>query len=62
MNDTNVTRRIKRVDVEDLVLDRCCETDCFVTIMVEKNEKDSGRQNRCTACMMRNKLRGTLSK
>jgi len=57
----DITRQIQKLD-DDLELDTCVEPDCFVTIMVEKNDKIQGRQNRCTSCMMRNKLRGVLSK
>jgi hypothetical protein len=42
---------------DSVVLDACCEPDCRIPILVDKEDKESHRQNRCMACVMRAKLR-----
>lgn len=50
------TKTMKAV-AANVVLDTCCEPACGMTILVEKEEKESHRQNRCMACIMLMKMR-----
>lgn len=45
-----------------LDLSACCEPDCGISIVVDKDNIVQGRQQRCTACLMRLKLRQELNK
>lgn len=53
---TRVTKSMEAVN-NNLVADVCCEPDCGITLLVDKDEKAQGRKQRCTACTMRMKLR-----
>ena len=50
--NTKVTKSTLEVD-KTLAMGTCCEPDCGMSILVDKSDKDSGRQVRCTACLMR---------
>lgn len=54
-----VTKKLRAVD-SDLVQDTCSERDCGMTILVEQEDKESGRKSRCTACLMRAKMMGKI--
>lgn len=58
---TKSTKSMKAV-AADLTVGECCETDCKMTIIMEKNEVAQGRKVRCTACTMKNKIRTAISK
>lgn len=53
--ELKITARMEALNAT-LDTDICCETDCGVTILVDKNDKKQGRQQRCTACLMRLKM------
>lgn len=53
--EPKVTRKMQAVN-PNLVVETCCEPECATTILVDKDEKASGRQVRCVACMMRMKI------
>lgn len=55
MLQPKVTRRDFEMDAS-LALDVCCEPDCHITVMVERDMKEQGRKVRCIACMMKFKL------
>jgi len=40
----------------NLVEDYCAEPSCRMSILVEKDDKQTGRKNLCTACLMRQKM------
>jgi len=51
--------RVTRNDLHaatNLVEDTCAEVGCEMTILVNKDLKEQGRQSRCTACIMRSKI------
>lgn len=41
----------------NLIMDTCCEPNCKIPVLVDKDMKESNRQVRCTACFMRFKMR-----
>lgn len=49
------TKTMKAVEA-NMTLTECCEVDCRMTIMVEKEEMNQGRKTRCMACVMKAKL------
>ena len=51
---SRVTRKMQALS--DLVEDVCSEPGCEMTILVEKEFKEQGRQSRCIACLMRSKI------
>lgn len=55
--ETKVTRKLKAVN-PNLTVATCCESDCQTTILIDKDEGDTGRATRCVACAMRMKLNG----
>jgi len=55
MYEPKVTRKDIEID-RSMVLDECCEKDCNIPVMVEKDLKDQGRKTRCMACLMRFKM------
>ena len=54
--ETKVTKTDLEID-NSMVLDTCCESGCGISVMVEKDMKEAGRKTRCTACLMRLKLK-----
>lgn len=58
MNDytTRSTKSMKAV-AADFVMGECCEPDCKMSLILEKNDLAHGRKVRCTACLMKSKLR-----
>lgn len=61
MYEPKVTRKDIEID-RSMILDKCCEKDCGIPVMVEKDLKDQGRQTRCMACHMRFKLRKAMQR
>jgi hypothetical protein len=56
MLDPKITRSDFEMDT-NLLLDVCCESDCNIPVTVDKDLKEKGRKTRCTACMIRFKLK-----
>jgi hypothetical protein len=56
-----VTKSMRAVE-DDLALGNCCETDCGISIIVDKDDVAQGRKQRCIACLMRLKMRQELNK
>ncbi len=59
--NTKSTKTMRAVS-SDLTIAECCEKDCQMTMLVEKSEVAQGRKNRCTACVMKSKIRNAISK
>lgn len=57
--NTKSTKTMKAVQA-DVTISECCETDCKMTVLVEKSELAQGRKIRCTACMMKAKMYANL--
>ena len=55
------TKTMKAVEA-NMILTECCESDCRMTIMAEKDEVAQGRKTRCMACMMKFKMNKVTSK
>lgn len=53
--NTKPTRTMKAVEC-DMVLSECSESDCKMSITVDKDDLNKGRKNRCLACIMASKL------
>lgn len=56
-HDIHATRRDLRAVLADVVEDTCSESDCKMTILVDKNDKALGRKSRCMSCLVREKVR-----
>jgi hypothetical protein len=41
-----------------MAMDTC--SDCDIPVLVDKDLKDNGRKSRCTACLMRLKIKQAL--
>ena len=54
--EPKVTKRLEAVDTT-LTMSICCESSRGITIMVDKDDLAQGRKQRCTACLMRLKVR-----
>jgi hypothetical protein len=52
---TNSTKSMKAV-CANMELAHCCEPDCQMSIMVDKEDLAEGRALRCVACTMRKKF------
>ena len=52
MYEAKETVKDIKIDLS-MTMDNCCEKDCGIPILVDKDLKDQGRKSRCTACMMR---------
>jgi hypothetical protein len=59
--EAKITRSMEAIDA-NLDLSNCCEPDCGISIVVDKDDIAQGRKQRCTACLMRLKLRQELNK
>lgn len=55
---TRPTKTFRAVDA-NMVLTECCESDCRIPIMVEKDEQKD--ENRCTSCLMKHRLKAGLN-
>ena len=57
MLQPKITLKDSDLDVSNMAMDVCCEKDCNIPVMVDKDMKEKGRQTRCTSCFMRFKIR-----
>lgn len=55
MLQPKITMKDCEIDA-NLALDVCCEPDCHIPVMVDKDMKEQGRQVRCISCLMKFKL------
>lgn len=57
MYEPKATVKDMKID-PSMAMDAC--SDCGIPVLVDKDLKDNGRQSRCTACLMRLKIKKAL--
>lgn len=59
ITQSNLSIRATKTDLEvlsNLIEDKCAEVDCQMSIWVDKDLKEQGRQSRCMPCLIRTKF------
>lgn len=55
-DELKATDRSFQLD-NSVCLTTCCEPECRISILIEKDMKNSNIQTRCVSCLMTHKLR-----